>query len=50
MTTLFENGRFWLVDSVTFTKIETYPSFATIKEAEQAAGSQLEKDFIPSWI
>ena len=40
MTTKYEGGRFWAVDSLTFSKIETIASFATYAEARAVIGDR----------
>jgi hypothetical protein len=40
MTTKYEAGRFWVVDSVTLEKIPTFPSFATWTEARDVIGDR----------
>lgn len=42
LTTMYSNGRFWVVNSVTFKKVSGYPSFATIDEAIEAIGDLYE--------
>ena len=38
MTTIFRNGRFWVINAVTGADVETSPSFATFQAARDAIG------------
>jgi hypothetical protein len=40
ITTKFENGRFWLVDSVTLASDPRWPSFSSWLAAVKAAGDE----------
>jgi len=40
MTTLFEAGKFWVIDSVSLRKVETFPPFNTWREAREAIGNK----------
>jgi hypothetical protein len=39
MTTMYRNGRFWVIDAVTGGDVETFSSFATWQAARDAVGS-----------
>lgn len=40
MTTLFEAGQFWVIDSVSLRKVETFAPFNTYREAREAIGAR----------
>jgi hypothetical protein len=40
MTTKYSAGRYWIIDSVTLSKVPFTPSFATFGEAREAIGSR----------
>lgn len=47
MTTKYENNRFWIVDAHTFSKVPTFPSFATYAEARAAIGDRWVDPDVP---
>jgi len=40
MTTLFETGKFWIIDAATGAKVQQYPPFDTWREARDVIGDR----------
>lgn len=43
MISLYRDGKFWLVDSVTLAPITRFAPFATLTEAKRAAGDDWDE-------